>query len=188
MSFDRAAYEARKARDTERRGANQVSDARWKSAWAEWHRSGKTGPKPPRRYKRLIDRDAGVEYLHVEVTDEGRVVNVLRAERNDWTADPVDVDLVVVQALVDKSRAKWREYRSESAQRAAVTRRKRHDLEVYALVERLKAGGKLSPSQHCVLCRRGLTDDESIARGIGPECWGEIMERLTAARELEVRS
>ena len=33
----------------------------------------------------------------------------------------------------------------------------------------------------CQKCGRKLTDPESIARGYGPECWGEILEIVRSA-------
>jgi hypothetical protein len=65
--------------------------------------------------------------------------------------------------------------RSDSARKAAVTRRGRQDKKVYLIVAALKRGEQLKPSARCVVCRKQLDDPESISRGIGSECWQGVL-------------
>jgi len=64
--------------------------------------------------------------------------------------------------------------RQEAAARAVATRKRRREKAVYRAAEDLKAN-KLTPGQTCRICGRCLGDPESIARGIGSECWGHVL-------------
>jgi Family of unknown function (DUF6011) len=66
------------------------------------------------------------------------------------------------------------------------------------LLSELRSGrlDKIDPSimlhPHCLCCGKGLTDPASMARGIGPECWGSSslivpwIKRLERADELDL--
>jgi hypothetical protein len=76
--------------------------------------------------------------------------------------------------------------RSEAAKKAAVTRERRQNHKVYLIAERLAAGGSAGPSLKCACCDRGLTDADSVARGIGSQCWQgilDVIERLRTAQQ-----
>jgi hypothetical protein len=73
----------------------------------------------------------------------------------------------------------WHERRSAAAKKAAVTRRKRRERLTYAAARRIVEGHKLGPRQHCVCCGKGLSDPESIGRGIGSECWQGVLRWIT---------
>jgi len=41
---------------------------------------------------------------------------------------------------------------------------------------------KIGPLHHCFICGRHLDDQASIERGIGPECWQDVLSEITATR------
>jgi hypothetical protein len=72
-----------------------------------------------------------------------------------------------------------RERRSEAAKRAAVTRARRVQANVYRIADKIIAGGETGgPSQKCNICGKGLNDTESIYRGIGSDCWQDVLAAI----------
>lgn len=76
------------------------------------------------------------------------------------------------------------ERRSQSAKRGARTGARRRQLLVYKAAEALK-NNALTPRQRCRICGRGLEDPASIARGIGSECWEQVLAALTQRKEAQ---
>jgi Family of unknown function (DUF6011) len=87
---------------------------------------------------------------------------------------PDDLVRTAVLAAIERM-AQWR---SEAAQKAAATRARRRGKKLYTIIEKLRLGHKYGPTSHCVVCNKGLGDPESISRGIGSDCWQEILKRL----------
>jgi hypothetical protein len=88
-----------------------------------------------------------------------------------------------VRAAVLAADARCHERRSRAARKAAETRRHRRDAQVYAAVKRLASGGAFIPWTNCEVCGRGLDDPESIARGIGSDCWQDVLRLLEIERQ-----
>lgn len=86
----------------------------------------------------------------------------------------------LVRAAVCEAEERRHARASRAAKKAAETRRRRRERLVYEVVQRLKDGGALTPGTHCEICGRGLDDPESIARGIGSDCWQVILASLDA--------
>ena len=77
---------------------------------------------------------------------------------------------------------------SQAAKKATETRRRRQDKKIDAAALALAAGKQLGPRSNCYVCGRGLGDPQAIARGIGSECWQDVLrsiERVHDARRLE---
>ncbi len=75
--------------------------------------------------------------------------------------------------------------RSEAAKKAAETRRQRTKARVYEVARALVAG-RINPAVRCHICRKIVTDDESRLRGIGSDCWQDVLraiERLKGGAE-----
>jgi hypothetical protein len=90
---------------------------------------------------------------------------------------PADLVREAVAAANDRRRRR----RSEAATRAAETRRRRTDKLVYDTAARIMAGERLGPAARCCICRRALSDPQSIRRGIGSECWQSVLTALERA-------
>jgi hypothetical protein len=89
----------------------------------------------------------------------------------------------VVRESVRAAYEKRHQRRSEAAQKAAVTRKKRQERKVYQTAERIVGGHKLGPRLRCVICNKGLADQESIDRGIGSDCWQGVLGLLTGMKD-----
>jgi uncharacterized Zn finger protein (UPF0148 family) len=124
----------------------------------------------PDRYWKVIRHDGEV-YIDIGVDKkDGSVYN------------PHGYPEDIVRAAVAGAEARQHERRSAAAKKAAQTRQKRREKLVYRVVQRLRAGGVLTPGTHCEICGKGLTDPESEARGIGSDCWQSILTSLQAAK------
>jgi hypothetical protein len=85
----------------------------------------------------------------------------------------------VVRAAIGAAMERRQVRRHVSAKQAAATRQVRRERRIYQLVQRYRERGAFTPATHCALCRRALTDPASLARGIGSECWSEVLAHLT---------
>jgi Family of unknown function (DUF6011) len=86
----------------------------------------------------------------------------------------------VVRAAVLAADARRHERRSKAAKQAAETRGRRRERKVYSVVTRLLAANPIGPQNNCAICGRSLTDAPSIDRGIGSECWQDVLKVMTA--------
>jgi hypothetical protein len=84
----------------------------------------------------------------------------------------------IVRAAVLAADASQHARRSVAAKKAAVTRAKRQAQKVYRIVKRIVEGHSIGPRTNCVVCGRGLADQQSIDRGIGSECWQDVLSEL----------
>src|SRR4051794_16892456 len=76
-----------------------------------------------------------------------------------------------VRVAVPAADARRHERRSNAAKKAAVTRASRQEKKVQKVAERVAAGQGIGAQEWCYICGKSLVDDDSIRRGIGPECW-----------------
>ena len=83
-----------------------------------------------------------------------------------------------VRSAVVTANARRHERRSLAAKKAAETRRQRTAKRVYAVAERLIGNCAVGARNTCAICRRRLSDQESIGRGIGSECWQDVLDEL----------
>jgi Family of unknown function (DUF6011) len=84
-------------------------------------------------------------------------------------------DLVRTAVLAADTRR--HEHRSRASKKAAETRR---EARVHITARRIAANQNTGPRHHCYVCGRGLADPQSIARGIGSECWQSVLDAITA--------
>ena len=90
----------------------------------------------------------------------------------------------IVRAAVLSAEQQQHERRSRAAKQAAQTRHHRRGKQIHVIANKIVQGGCTGPRHHCSICGRGLSDPPSIARGIGSECWQDILaeiDRLTRA-------
>jgi len=87
----------------------------------------------------------------------------------------------VVRAAVAHAKEEEHQWRSDAAKQAAETRRRRQEKRVYQTARRIASGEVCGPRSHCCICKRGLGDPESVRRGIGSECWQDVLAAIEAA-------
>lgn len=92
-----------------------------------------------------------------------------------------DAPSIVVRAVYQAA-TRLHAKRSRAALAAAQTRARRREKRVYAVVQQLLQSGRLAPSARCRACERVLDDQQSIDRGVGSECWQQLLELLEQAR------
>jgi Family of unknown function (DUF6011) len=78
--------------------------------------------------------------------------------------------------------ARRHERRSNAAKKAAVTRHRRQEKRVLEAAKRVVERKQTGPRIACVICGRGLHDQESIQRGIGSECWQGVLSAVERSR------
>jgi hypothetical protein len=83
-----------------------------------------------------------------------------------------------VRTAVAEAEERQRERRSRGAQQAATTRARRQEQKVYAAAKRITEGLQTGPRENCCICGRGLDDADSVARGIGSDCWQLVLTEL----------
>jgi hypothetical protein len=91
----------------------------------------------------------------------------------------------LAHAAVSAADARRYQRCSEAAKKAAVTRRKRQEKRALQTARRLLANSGIGERLTCAVCVRGLADSESIKRGIGSECWGNVLALVQLLREQE---
>jgi Family of unknown function (DUF6011) len=87
-----------------------------------------------------------------------------------------------VRSAIAAASARVHERRSAAAKKAAQTKAARRERRVHTTARRLVAEQNIGPRSHCYVCGRGLADPESIARGIGSECWQDVLKLVAALR------
>jgi len=97
-----------------------------------------------------------------------------------WNPNGYPDDTVRTAVLEADARKHIR--RSNAAKKAAETRRERRAKKVYAVAKRIVEGGCYGPRRRCVICAKALADPQSIERGIGSECWQEVLTILEQSR------
>lgn len=88
-----------------------------------------------------------------------------------------------VRASVLEADARRHERRSRGAKKAAVTRQRRTVKLVHVTAQRILKNENIGPRSHCEICGRGLSDQQSIERGIGSECWQDVLTAIERSKE-----
>ncbi len=79
------------------------------------------------------------------------------------------------------------ERKRRAIERGVETRERRRIQRIYEICKAILTQKALSPSSHCTVCYRELTDDVSIKRAIGPECWQQIIRGVEYLRDLRAQ-
>ena len=78
--------------------------------------------------------------------------------------------------------ARQKAARNKAARKGSATRLRRQLRETSVIVSSYLEIGRSTPSDLCRRCREALTNQVSIERGIGPECYGRIVNLIGPAR------
>jgi hypothetical protein len=96
--------------------------------------------------------------------------------------NPNHYDEAIVREAIRQASERVHERRSEAAKRAAATKRQRRDRRVYEVARRIMAHEGIGRQRYCFICGKSLTDAESIVRGIGSDCWQEVLAAIARSR------
>jgi hypothetical protein len=119
-------------------------------------------------WKRIYHGDSRLALSDIGILPDGSLHNP-----NGYPED-------VVRAAVLGAETRRHKTRSKAAREAAETRRRRHEQKVYDIAKQLVLGDgtPIGPRSHCVICGKFLNDPESIARGIGSDCWQVVLSAI----------
>jgi hypothetical protein len=82
------------------------------------------------------------------------------------------------RAYLDQKLAEEHEKDLASRRRGVATRKRRKEEQIAKIVRDYLLGQHIGNRMKCAICGRALSDPPSIERGIGSECWPELLERL----------
>jgi hypothetical protein len=88
----------------------------------------------------------------------------------------------VVREAVQAAEQRRAEKRREAAGKAAVTRRRRREKKVLSVARTILERNGIGRRGNCAICNRTLSDEESINRGIGSECWQDVLATVEKLR------
>jgi len=123
----------------------------------------------------VISRD-GKTFNDVGIYSDGTLHNP-----NGYPDDEVRAVFLKVEA---ERQERIRERRARGAKKAVETRKQRREKKIYEVVKRMMADDPIGRGFCCAICGRLLEDPQSRERGIGPECWQDIIGLVEAARPL----
>ncbi len=79
--------------------------------------------------------------------------------------------------------AQYRQARREIAsQRGIQTRQRRRNARLENIAAIIASGKSAEPSIKCLICRRKLADETAVSRGVGSECWQDVLSAIEARR------
>lgn len=121
-----------------------------------------------------IRSKAGSQIRNVEIVHDGNGITSVQFQG--------DFDSATVVRSAFDALSRRRDRRRESSRRGAETRKKRRELLVYEIAKAITEGRNLAATR-CRLCGKKITDELSRQRGIGSDCWQEIMKQIEATKE-----
>jgi hypothetical protein len=125
-----------------------------------------------KRFRR-ISRPKHEDLKGIGIDSDGRLWNP-----NNYPEDKVRAALRYVAAEREVRR-------KEGAAKAVKTRAPRHSNLIYEVGASILAGRKYGPRSFCCICKKSLSDQVSIERGIGPECWDHILTLIEHSKDQE---
>jgi hypothetical protein len=121
-------------------------------------------------------------YRWVGNPDGGSVLHNVGILADGTLHNPNNYPEDLARRAVQAAEARRHNQRKAAAQKAASTRARRHALKVTKIAQAIVAGHRFGPAEHCVICRKALSDEASMGRGIGSDCWQDLLRRITEIR------
>jgi hypothetical protein len=102
------------------------------------------------------------------------------ADSTLWNPDKYPEKKVREAVLAAQERDKQK--RSTAAKKGAQERSTRQERQTAAFAKRNVAGERIfGPRAHCAICSKAIDDPQSVERGIGSDCWQNILRYMQAA-------
>jgi hypothetical protein len=89
-----------------------------------------------------------------------------------------------VRAAIQVAEELRQQRRCALSQKAAATRARRREKRVMEIARQVAAGHSIGPHYNCVICGKELGDSYNIRRGIGLDCWREVLMAIERAAPL----
>mgnify|MGYP006435296309 CR=1 FL=1 len=115
-------------------------------------------------------RHNGEKLRDVGVRDDGTLYN------------PNGYDEQTVREAVKNADERRAQKRRDAAQKAAETRRRRREKNVKSVARTILTHHGIERRNTCAICSRNLSDEASIARGVGSECWQDVLKAVEKLR------
>ena len=96
--------------------------------------------------------------------------------------NPNGYDEAVVREAIRQANERRHARRSAVAKKAAVTRQQRQEKRVYETAQGILARKQYGPRNTCIICGKPVWDGESVERGIGSDCWQNVLESISRQR------
>jgi hypothetical protein len=94
----------------------------------------------------------------------------------------------VVRGAISRAVERRHQIQSEAASRGAVTRARRREMRLAELAEMWRTGRGIGARKSCAVCGKGFSDPLSVARGVGPECWQDLLACIEALTQRKAGS
>jgi hypothetical protein len=122
------------------------------------------------------------------VRHDGQMLFAIGVRPDGTLHNPNDYPEALVRDAIAAATARQQARRQTAAAKGVETRRRRRAARVHELATRWADGWALGPRAGCGICGRRLTDPVSIGRGIGSECWEELLQAIDGRIEAVTRA
>ncbi len=120
--------------------------------------------------------------FHFVIAQDGKRLQDVGILKDGSLHNPNGYDPDVVRHEIGLALGRQHARRSKAAKKAAATRATRTNLMVYRAASMIILDQRTGPREHCCICGRGLDDAASIQRGIGSECWQQVLTAIEVMR------
>jgi hypothetical protein len=107
-----------------------------------------------------------------------------RVYRNCWIEptgelhNPNQYPEAEVRAAIEEADIREANRLAGAMKRRVATRKQRRELRIHEVARKILARAAID-EKRCYICRKKLADLESVARGIGTECWQRVLDEVT---------
>jgi hypothetical protein len=135
------------------------------------------------REKRIVKKE-GEKMAHYKwVRFNGEVLYQVGIEPDGSLFNPRNYPEAIVRAAIVQAEERRKKRHKASAAKATITRKRRHDMRVQLAAKRIVEGQAIGPRATCYICGRAITDDDSVRRGIGSECWQSLLSAIERQKQ-----
>ncbi len=89
----------------------------------------------------------------------------------------------LVHEILEAVAERRRQRKADGIKKAVATRKARHERKIYAIALLILHDHDIGNRETCACCAKVLTDQESIDRGIGPECWQHVLASIQRQKD-----
>jgi hypothetical protein len=144
--------------------------------------------------RRILSKKVALRYRWIEDQDRGHKIHsvdvrMVAGELVVVYDQSVDTTTARIIELVAAAEARRHQRRSKASQRAAETRSHRKDYLVKNWADSYLRGQDMlsQPSDRCHICNRRIYDQASRQRGVGTDCWQEVLRVAESMRSIHAK-